>query len=78
MRRPSFLPSPTHTRHYSASDVPTEVLDEHPEIEELFALLSQLLNDEKTQELYARVDVDGEDYTTVSLDFLQEENLIAD
>ncbi|MDU7600053.1 MAG: hypothetical protein E7K46_07285 [Corynebacterium sp.] len=53
-------------------------MDEHPEIEELFALLSQLLNDEKTQELYARVDVDGEDYTTVSLDFLQEENLIAD
>lgn len=78
MRRPSFLPSPTHTRHHSASDVPTEVLDKHPEIEELFAPLSQLLNDEKTQELYARVDVDGEDYTTVSLDFLQEENLIAE
>ncbi|MDU2586702.1 MAG: glycine betaine ABC transporter substrate-binding protein [Corynebacterium sp.] len=78
MRRPSFLPSPTHTRHHSASDVPTEVLDEHPEIEEFFALLSQLLTDEKMQELNARVDVDGEDYTTVSLDFLQEENLIAD
>ncbi|MEK0127721.1 MULTISPECIES: glycine betaine ABC transporter substrate-binding protein [Corynebacterium] len=78
MRRPSFLPSPTHTRHHSASDVPTEVLDEHPEIEELFAPLSQLLNDEKIQELNARVDVDGEDYTTASLDFLQEENLIAD
>lgn len=40
--------------------------------------LSQLLNDEKMQELNARVDVDGEDYTTASLDFLQEENLIAD
>ena len=78
MRRPSFLPSPTHTRHHSASDVPTEVLDEHPEIEELFAPLSQLLTDEEMQELNARVDVDGEDYTTVSLDFLQEENLIAD
>lgn len=78
MRRPSFLPSPTHTRHHSASDVPTEVLDEHPEIEEFFALLSQLLTGEKMQELNARVGVDGEDYTTVSLDFLQEENLIAD
>ena len=53
-------------------------MDEHPEIEEFFALLSQLLTDEKMQELHARVDVDGEDYTTVSLDFLQEENLIAD
>ena len=53
-------------------------MDEHPEIEELFAPLSQLLTDEEMQELNARVDVDGEDYTTVSLDFLQEENLIAD
>ena len=53
-------------------------MDEHPEIEELFAPLSQLLTDEKMQELNARVDVDGEDYTTVALDFLQDENLIAD
>ncbi|WP_408921159.1 glycine betaine ABC transporter substrate-binding protein [Corynebacterium marquesiae] len=55
-----------------------EVLDDHPEIEELFAPLSQLLTDEKMQELNARVDVDGEDYITVALDFLKEENLIAD
>ncbi len=54
----------------------TEVLDEHPEVEELFAPLSQLLTDEKMQEFNARVD--GEDYTTVALDFLQDENLIAD
>jgi len=40
--------------------------------------VSQLLNDEKMQELNARVDIDGEDYTTVVLDFLKEENLIAD
>lgn len=78
MRRLSFLPSPTHTRHHSASDVPTEVLDEHPEIEELFTPLSQLLTDEEMQKLNARVDVDGEDYTTVAQHFLKEENLIAD
>ena len=53
-------------------------MDEHPEIEEFFAPLSQLLNDEEMQKLNARVDVDGEDYTTASLDFLEEENLIAD
>ena len=53
-------------------------MDEHPEIAELFAPLSQLLTDEKMQELNARVDVDGEDYTPVAQDFLQEENLIAD
>ncbi|MDV2419709.1 hypothetical protein RAE03_07980 [Corynebacterium tuberculostearicum] len=40
--------------------------------------VSQLLNDEKMQELKARVDVDGEDYTTMAQDFLREENLIAD
>ena len=69
---------PPHTRHHSAPDAPTEALDEHPEIAELFAPLSQLLTDEKMQDLNARVDVDGEDYTTVALDFLKEENLIAD
>ncbi|MDK4230655.1 glycine betaine ABC transporter substrate-binding protein [Corynebacterium tuberculostearicum] len=65
-------------RRHAAPDVPTVVVDEHPEIEELFAPLSQLLTDEKMQELNARVDVDGEDYITVALDFLKEENLIAD
>ncbi|WP_293822860.1 glycine betaine ABC transporter substrate-binding protein [uncultured Corynebacterium sp.] len=59
-----------------ASVIRTEVLDEHPEIEELFTPLAQLLTDERMQELSARVNVDGEDYTTVALDFLQDENLI--
>ncbi|WP_306726778.1 hypothetical protein [Corynebacterium kefirresidentii] len=40
--------------------------------------VSQLLNDEMMQELKARVDVGGENYTTVAQDFLREENLIAD
>ena len=53
-------------------------MDEHPEIAELFAPLSQLLTDEKMQELNARVDVDGEDCTTIALDFLKEEDLIPD
>ena len=35
-------------------------------------IVSQLLNDEKMQELNARVDVDGEDYTAVALDFFKE------
>ena len=53
-------------------------MDEPPEFAEHLALPSQLLTDEKMQELNARVDVDGGDYTTVALDFLKEENLIAD
>lgn len=71
-------PDPFFPKHNLATVIRTEVLDEHPEIEEFFALLSQPLTGEKMQELNARVDVDGEDYTTVAPDFLKEENLIAD
>ena len=56
--------------------VRTEVLEKHPEIKDLFAPLSELLTDEKMQELNARVDVDGEDYTAVAQDFLIDEGLL--
>lgn len=56
--------------------VRTEVLEEHPEIKELFSPLAQILTDAKMQELNARVDVDGEDYTAVARDFLIEEGLL--
>lgn len=56
--------------------VRTEVLEEHPEIKELFSPLVQILTDAKMQELNARVDVDGEDYTAVARDFLIEEGLL--
>lgn len=56
--------------------VRTEVLEEHPEIKDLFAPLAELLTDEKMQELNARVDVDGEDYTAVARDFLIDEGLL--
>ncbi|MDK8471517.1 glycine betaine ABC transporter substrate-binding protein [Corynebacterium accolens] len=56
--------------------VRTEVLEEYPEIKDLFAPLAKLLTDEKMQELNARVDVDGEDYTAVAQDFLIDEGLL--
>ncbi|MBK4164490.1 glycine betaine ABC transporter substrate-binding protein [Corynebacterium macginleyi] len=56
--------------------VRTEVLEEHPEIKELFSPLVQILTDAKMQELNARVDVDGGDYTAVARDFLIEEGLL--
>lgn len=56
--------------------VRTEVLEEHPEIKEFFSPLVQILTDSKMQELNARVDVDGEDYTAVARDFLIEEGLL--
>ncbi|AKE38516.1 Periplasmic glycine betaine/choline-binding (Lipo)protein of an ABC-type transport system [Corynebacterium camporealensis] len=53
--------------------VRTEVFEEYPQLEELFAPLNDVLTDERMQELNARVDVDGEDYTQVARDFLIEE-----
>ena len=56
--------------------VRTEVLEEHPEIKDLFSPIARILTDDKMQELNARVDVDGEDYTAVARDFLIEEGLL--
>ena len=64
---------------YNASlTVRSEVLEEHPEIEELFAPLADLLTNEKMQELNARVDIEGQDYADVAYDFLVEEGFLAE
>lgn len=49
-----------------------EVVDAHPEVEELFAPVSEALTDEVLLDLNARVDVDGEDPTKVAEDWLKE------
>jgi osmoprotectant transport system substrate-binding protein len=53
-------------------NVRTEVLDEHPEIEELFAPIAEALDDETMVDLNARVDVDGEDPEDVAQEWLDE------
>ena len=58
--------------------VRSEVLEEHPEIEELFAPLADILTNERMQELNARVDIYGEDYADVAYDFLVEEGFLAE
>ncbi|MFZ2600090.1 glycine betaine ABC transporter substrate-binding protein, partial [Corynebacterium casei] len=64
---------------YNASlTVRSEVLEEHPEIEELFAPLADLLTNEKMQELNARVDIEGQDYADVAYDFLVEDGFLAE
>ena len=65
-------------KYNAALTVRSEVLEEYPEIEELFAPLADLLTNEKMQELNARVDIDGEDYADVAYDFLVEEGFLAD
>lgn len=62
---------------YNVSLVVREpVIDEHPEIEELFADVTQELDDETLIELNANVDVDGQRPVDVALDFLRERGYI--
>lgn len=55
----------------------TDTFEENPsEFEELFAPLTESLTNEKMQELNARVDVGGEDYTQVAWDFVVDEGWV--
>ncbi|GAA4698782.1 glycine betaine ABC transporter substrate-binding protein [Nocardioides nanhaiensis] len=49
-----------------------EVLDAYPQVEDLFAGVTEQLDDETLIELNARVDVDGERPVDVALDFLRD------
>ncbi|MGO1911608.1 MAG: glycine betaine ABC transporter substrate-binding protein [Corynebacterium sp.] len=54
-----------------------DVLDEYPQIAELFAPVVELLDDETMIDLNARIDVDGEEPTDVALDWLEQEGFIS-
>ncbi|MDX1883828.1 glycine betaine ABC transporter substrate-binding protein [Mycolicibacterium sp. 120270] len=63
--------------HYNLSAVVnTAVLDEHPEIAEIFAQLSPRLTNEVMLDLNARVDTGGEDPAIVARDWLVKEGLL--
>jgi osmoprotectant transport system substrate-binding protein len=53
-----------------------EVMDEYPQIEELFAPVAEKLDDETLIELNAQVDVDGRDPVAVAEDWLKEEGFL--
>ena len=53
-----------------------ELLDEHPEIQEVLDQVSPLITNEVMLELNARVDSDGEDPAIVARDWLVEEGLV--
>jgi osmoprotectant transport system substrate-binding protein len=53
-----------------------QVLDDHPDLADLFAPVSEKLTNEVLLELNARIDVDGEDPTDVARDWLAEEGLV--
>jgi osmoprotectant transport system substrate-binding protein len=55
-----------------------DVLEEHPEIADLFAPVVELLDDETMIDLNARIDVDGEDPADVALDWLTDQGFVAE
>ncbi|GAA4429434.1 glycine betaine ABC transporter substrate-binding protein [Georgenia halophila] len=57
--------------------VRTETLEEHPQLDELFAEITPLLTDEVLIDLNARVDVDGEQPADVAMDWLVSEGLVS-
>lgn len=57
--------------------VRTEVLEANPAIADLFAPVSELLDNETVTRLNARVDVDGESPETAAQEFLEENELIS-
>ncbi|WP_312095948.1 glycine betaine ABC transporter substrate-binding protein [Niallia sp.] len=62
--------------YYATPVIRAETLEEHPELEEVLAMLVGKIDNEKMQELNARVDIDKEQYEDVAVDFLKEEGLI--
>lgn len=54
-----------------------EVAADYPQLAELFRPVTEDLTDERMQQLNARVDVDGEDYTQVAWDYLEERGLVS-
>ena len=55
----------------------TEVVEEYPQIEELFAPVSKKLTSQTLINLNARIDVDGEKPEDVALDWLKDQDFIA-
>jgi osmoprotectant transport system substrate-binding protein len=62
---------------YNLTEVIQEdLLQEHPELEEIFAQLNPKLTNEVMLELNARVDVEGEEPSLVALDWLKSEGFV--
>ncbi len=63
---------------YNLSEViDSELLDAHPELEEIFAQLNPRLTNETMLALNAKVDNDGDDPALVARDWLIEQGLVS-
>jgi osmoprotectant transport system substrate-binding protein len=61
---------------HPAMAVREEVLEDNPELELVFAVLSERMDEESLRELNERVEVDGDDTREVARDWLRDEKLI--
>jgi osmoprotectant transport system substrate-binding protein len=62
--------------YYAAPVIRQDVLDKHPELEEILNKLANQISDEQMQQLNYLVDGEGEDAAKVARDFLKEKGLI--
>lgn len=63
-------------KYNMAAVVTDELMEEYPQIADLFGPVSERLDDETLIELNGRVDVDGEEPTDVAWDWLREEGFV--
>jgi len=62
--------------YYATPVIRADTLEKHPELEKVLGMLVGKIDNEKMQELNARVDIDKEQYEDVAVEFLKEEGLI--
>lgn len=62
--------------YYATPVIRADTLERHPELEKVLGMLVGKIDNEKMQELNARVDIDKEQYEDVAVEFLKEEGLI--
>lgn len=70
-------PKPFFPKYNAAGVVRQETLQEHPELAEAVAVLTERLDNETMSRLNQRVDVDGEEPADVAWDWLVEEGLVS-
>lgn len=62
--------------YYASPIIRKEVLEKHPELEQILNSLAGLIDDETMTELNYKIDVENQDVKAVAKEFLQEKNLI--
>lgn len=65
-------------KYNMAPVVDSELAEQYPQLEDLFAPVVADLDNDRMQELNARVDVDGEDYGDVAYEYLKDLGVVTD